>query len=149
MLDDLQITSGKFTFRVAADRLYSAEGVWARQEGKVIRIGLSDFLQQRSGDVAFAEARPAGTRLAFGEEAARIETIKVDISLGSPVAGRVLETNPVLDSGPEIINQDPYGEGWLLTVEAMDWEKDSPLLLNAQTYFEVMKQQVEAEKKSS
>jgi glycine cleavage system H protein len=147
MPDDLQLTSGKFTFHVATDRWYSEEGMWAKQEGKNIRVGLSDFLQQSSGDVAFAEPAPAGTRLAFGEEAARIETIKIDISLGTPVAGRVLETNPALETSPDIINRDPYGEGWLLIIETSDWEKDKPRLLDAKAYFKVMEQQVRAEKK--
>ena len=87
MPDFLELAIDKFIFRVATDRFYSPEGVWAKPEGSSIRIGLSDFLQQRSGDVAFAEVKPTGTELAFGDEVAVIETIKVNISLGSPVSG--------------------------------------------------------------
>ena len=145
MPDYLETTVDKFTFRVATDRLYSREGVWALAEGKRVRVGLSDFVQQRSGDVAFAEAKPVGTALALGDEVASIETIKVDIALGSPVAGSVVEVNQALSEAPEAINQDPYGAGWLAVIEATDWEAERSRLLDPQAYFTVMKADAEAE----
>ena len=143
----LETTVDKFTFRVAADRLYSREGVWALAEGNRVRIGLSDFMQQRSGDVAFAEVKPVGTALAFGDEVASIETIKVDIALGSPASGSVVEVNPALSDAPEAINQDPYGAGWLAVIEATDWESERARLLDPQAYFAVMKAEAEEEAK--
>ena len=101
MPEFLQTTVDKFIFKVAADRFYNAEGVWALPEGTLVRIGLSDFLQQRSGDVAFAEVKPAGTQLAVGDEVAVIETIKVNIALSSPVSGRIVEVNPQMELAPE------------------------------------------------
>lgn len=145
MAEMLEITVDKFTFKVAADRLYNPEGVWAKLEGNRIRLGLSDFLQQRSGDVAFAEVKPVGTPLSFGDELAVIETIKVDLSLSSPASGVVIEINPVMETAPEAINQDPYGEGWLALVEATGWDVDRLHLLDARAYFELMKRQVEQE----
>ncbi|MBF8284476.1 MAG: glycine cleavage system H protein [Anaerolineales bacterium] len=124
-----------------------SEGIWAQAEGNRVRIGLTDFLQQRSGDVAFAEIKPAGTALAAGDEVAVIETIKVNISLTSPVSGRVAEVNPAMETAPEIINKDPYGEGWLALLEASGWEADRARLLNAQAYFNLMKGQAEEEAK--
>ena len=147
MPDYLETTVDKFTFRVATDRLYSREGVWALAEGKRVRIGLTDFMQQRSGDVAFAEVKPVGTALALGDEVASIETIKVDIALGSPVAGSVVEVNQALSEAPEAINQDPYGAGWLAVIEATDWEAERSRLLDPQAYFAVMKADVEEEVK--
>ncbi len=138
----------KFTFKVAVDRSYNAEGVWALAEGNRVRIGLSDFVQQRSGDVAFAEVKPEGTAVKAGEEMAVIETIKVNLSLTSPVTGRVVEVNPALASGPEAINQDPYGTGWLAVIEPADWEADRGQLLTASAYFEKMKGQAEEETKT-
>ncbi len=89
MSEFLETTVDKFTFKVATDRLYTAEGIWAKAEGNRVRIGLSDFLQQRSGDVAFAEVKAIGTEVAFGDEIAAIETIKVNISLSAPVTGKL------------------------------------------------------------
>ena len=147
MTEFLELTVDKFTFRTATDRYYNSEGVWALAEGNRVRIGLSDFMQQRSGDVAFAEVKPEGTVLAFGDEVAVIETIKADISLPSPVTGKVAEVNPAMDITPEVINQDPYGEGWLAVIEAEDWESDRTHLLDPEGYFALVQEQAEEEMK--
>jgi glycine cleavage system H protein len=143
----LEITVDKFTFKVATDRFYNAEGVWAKEENGRVRIGLSDFVQQRSGDVAFADIRPVGNALAVGEEVAVIETIKVNITYTSPVNGKIVEVNPAMTATPEAINQDPYGAGWLAMMEVADWATDRAKLLDPQAYFKVMKDQAEEETK--
>lgn len=145
----LETTVDKFTFKVATDRFYNAEGVWALAEGNRVRIGLSDFLQQRNGDVAFAEVKPQGSVLVFGEEAAVIETIKVNISLSSPVSGDVVAVNPAMQDAPDAINQDPYGAGWLAVIEATDWEADRLRLLDAKAYFTKMQVEAQEEAKRS
>jgi glycine cleavage system H protein len=149
MPEFLETTVDKFTFKVATDCLYNTEGIWAKPEGNLIRIGLSDFLQQRSGDVAFAEVKPVGTQVAFGDEIAVIETIKVNISLTSPVTGKVVEVNPAMATAPEVINQDPYGAGWLAVVAATDWDTDKANLLGPQAYFAKMKVEAEQEVKKT
>ena len=145
MAEFLATTVDKFNFKVATDRLYNDEGVWAKLEGDLVRIGLSDFVQQHSGDVAFAEVKPVGTRIVFGEELATVETIKVNISLSSPVSGEVQEINPSMASAPEAINQDPYGAGWLALVKAANWETDRTRLLDPQGYFARMQAQAQQE----
>lgn len=147
MPEYLETTVDKFIFRVATDRYYSSEGMWAKSEGNNIRIGLTDFLQQRSGDVAFAEVKPVGSKLLVGDEVCVIETIKVDISLTSPVSGTVLEVNPFMDDSPEMINQDPFGEGWIAVIEAGDWENDKQELMDAKSYFTFMRGQAVEEAK--
>ena len=144
----LELTVDKFTFKVAIDCLYSREGLWAKVEGNQLRIGMTDFLQQRSGDVAFAEVKPPGTLLAAGDEVAVVETIKVNISLASPAAGRIVEINPALSAAPEVINQDPYGDGWMALIEVTDWEADCARLLDPQAYFALMKDEAESEIKT-
>ena len=104
MTEFLETTLDKFIFKVATDRYYSSEGLWALSDGNRIRIGLSDFLQQRSGDVAFAEVKPIGTALAVGDEVATIETIKVNVILSSPVNGKVVEMNQAMETAPEAIS---------------------------------------------
>ena len=148
MSDFLETTVDKFTFKVAVDRFYNEEGVWAKEENGRVRIGLSDFVQQRSGDVAFAEVKPVGTVLAAGEEVAVIETIKVNITYTSPVNGKVVDVNPAMNDAPEAINQDPYGAGWLTVMEVADWDAERAKLLDPQTYFNIMKGQAEEETKS-
>jgi glycine cleavage system H protein len=109
------------------------------ETGQHLRIGIADFVQQRSGDVAFAEVKPAGSRLLAGEELGVIETIKVNISLESPVSGVIRLVNPLMESAPETINLDPYGEGWLVEMESSDWEADRLHLLDDAAYFAQMK----------
>jgi glycine cleavage system H protein len=146
MTEILETTVDKFIFKVAADRQYNDEGVWAKSDGELIRIGISDFVQQRNGDVAFAEVKPEGTKIALGDEVAVIETIKVDIAFSSPLTGTIVEVNPAMEDAPEAINQDPYGQGWLALIEPSAWEDERSQLLDAQAYFERMK--IEAEKES-
>jgi glycine cleavage system H protein len=147
MTDFLETTVDKFTFKVAVDRFYNAEGVWAKEENGRVRIGLSDFVQQRSGDVAFAEVKPVETALAAGEEVAVIETIKVNITYTSPVNGKIMEVNPAMKDAPEAINQDPYGVGWLAVMEIADWGAERAKLLDPQAYFKIMQGQAEGEAK--
>ncbi|CAG0930714.1 glycine cleavage system H protein [Thermoflexales bacterium] len=147
MPEFLEVTVDKFTFKVATDRFYTREGVWALPEADRVRVGLSDFLQQRSGDIAFAEIKSIGTTLTAGDEVASIETIKVNVALSSPVSGQVVEVNPEMDTAPEAINQDPYGAGWLAVIAATDWDIDRSRLLDAAAYFEVVKREAEEEMK--
>ena len=109
----LELTVDKFTFKVATDRSYNAEGLWAKETGGKVYIGLSDFVQQRSGDVVFAEIKPKGTQLTIGDEIAVIETIKVDTYFTSPLSGEITDVNSAMEEAPEVINEDPFGEGWM------------------------------------
>ncbi len=147
MLDFLETTVDKFTFKVATDRFYSSEGVWVKEENGHVRIGLSDFVQQRSGDVAFADVKTAGTILAIGDEVASIETIKVNIAYTAPINGKIAEVNPAMIDAPEAINQDPYGNGWLAVMEVTNWDEEKTKLLDPQAYFEIMKGQAQEETK--
>jgi len=144
----LETTVDKFTFRVDPTCFYNGDGIWVRMEDNLARLGLSDYVQQRSGDIAFVDIKPEGTRLAFGDYFGSIETIKVDVSLTSPVAGKVVRVNPALQSAPEIINQDPFGDGWLCEVECSDWENSRSRLMDASAYFEKMKNAAEDEVRS-
>ncbi|MFW6184639.1 MAG: aminotransferase class V-fold PLP-dependent enzyme [Chloroflexota bacterium] len=145
MPDFLELTVDKFTFKIATDRFYSPEGMWAREEDGRVRVGLSDFFQQHNGDVAFAEITEEGTELAVGDEIAVIETIKVDISLPSPLAGEIVEVNPAMEMEPEKINFDPYGDGWLALVEPQEWKTRRESLLSPEAYYEQVKVEAEEE----
>ena len=146
--DHLALTIDKFAFVFPRDLRYSEDGLWVRQEGDVVRLGLSDFTQQRNGDIAFANLEPAGTALDVGDEVASIETVKVNVSLPSPVKGTIVEINPALQQMPELINQEPYGRGWMAVVQAAGSEHDAGMLLDAEAYLELARQQAEAELRS-
>lgn len=149
MAEFLETIIDKFLFRVASDRLYSREGVWClfeeRDGSQRVRIGLADYLQQVNGDVAFAHVKPAGTVLSAGDEVAEIETIKANVSVLSPITGTVVELNPALETSPETINQEPFGNGWLAVIEARDWPSESAKLLAPEAYLTLMRAQAEEE----
>lgn len=143
----LEVTVDKFIFRVPETLFFSDTGIWVAVEESRARLGLSDFAQQVNGDIAFANVVAAGTELAVGEEFGSIETVKVNVSLLSPVKGRIVAVNPQLQEAPEAINQDPYGRGWMVVMELRDWEKDKAGLLDASRYLERVKEQAEGELK--
>jgi len=151
MPEYLEATVDKFIFRVASDRLYSPDGVWAfwveSQGNGQVRIGLTDYLQQLNGDVAFVHVKPVGTKVAVGDEIAELETIKATVSLLSPISGTVVEVNPDLDLSPEVVNQEPYGKGWVAVLETTNWESDRAKLLDPQAYLSAMQSQAEEELK--
>ena len=141
----LETTVEKFTFRVATDRLYTVEGVWVLPDGdgKRMRVGIADYLQQHSGDVAFANIKPVGTELRLGAALAEIETIKAMVDVDAPVSGKLVEVNGALNSRPEVINQSPYEAGWLAVMEPSAWDAERPGLLGPAAYFAVMQMQVQ------
>ncbi|MBE3130367.1 MAG: hypothetical protein IMZ54_06570 [Acidobacteria bacterium] len=141
----LELAVDKFLFRFPSDVHYSEAGIWVRFEGSRARIGLSDFTQQRNGDVAFAEPKEVGTQVRLGDEVAVVETIKVNLSIPSPVGGKVVEVNNDLLTAPELVNQDPYGKGWLAVLEVEDSEAASGALKTAAGYLALAKVQAEAE----
>jgi glycine cleavage system H protein len=142
-----EVTVDKFIFRVPEMLLFSDAGIWVAVEGSRARLGLSDFVQQVNGDIAFANFELAGTELEVGDEFGSIETVKVNVSLPSPVKGRIVEVNPLLQEAPEAINQDPYSRGWMVVMEPRDWEKDKVGLLDAPHYLARVKELAQAELK--
>lgn len=141
----LELAVDKFRFRFPADLFYSESGVWVRFEGRRARVGISDFIQQRNGDVAFAEPKEPGIRVPAGDEVAIVETIKVNLSIPSPITGQVVEINHELLTSPELINQDPYGKGWLAILEVEDDAAARRGLKTASEYLAIAKAQAEAE----
>ncbi len=141
----LEATVDKFVFRVPRNRRYSEADVWAKREGERVRVGLTDFLQQKSGDVGFVTPKEVGTVLAKDEELAAVETIKVDLIIPAPLAGIVVAVNEALNAQPELVNSDPYGEGWLAELELND-PADFESLRDAESYLPQMQARAELER---
>ncbi len=147
MAEFLEHKYEKFIFRVKAGYLYSPEEFWADIQGKTATVGLTDFLQKAKGDVAFLETVEPGTEVKRGDEIGKIETIKATFSIISPVSGKISEVNPEMDASPYLINHDPYGAGWIYRIELSDPEGDKAQLMEAQEYFEAMKDKIAQEAK--
>ena len=100
-----------------AERRYTKTHEWVAVDGKQVTVGITDFAQAQLGDVVFLELPKTGRRLDARETFGVIESVKAASDLYSPVAGRITEVNEKLASKPELINSDPYGEGWILRLE--------------------------------
>ena len=115
------------------DVKYTKEHEWIRQEGDVAYVGITDYAQEQLGDIVFVDIQTVGETLAADEVFGTIEVVKTISDLFLPVAGEVLEQNEALEEQPELVNKDPYGEGWLIKIKpAADADFDS--LMDAEAY---------------
>ena len=108
---------------------YTKEHEWARDEGDGrVRVGITDFAQDALGDVVYVDIPEVGTEVQAGTPFGEVESTKSVSDVYSPVTGRVAERNAELEGRPELVNQDPYGEGWIVTIEVADGGQLAPLM---------------------
>ncbi|MEA3018490.1 MAG: glycine cleavage system protein [Actinomycetota bacterium] len=105
---------------VPDDLHYSKDHEWARLEGGRVRIGITDYAQDALGDVVFVQIPEVGARVAQGDSFSEVESTKSVSDIYAPVSGSVVEVNQELADSPQRVNEDPYGEGWLVVIEADD-----------------------------
>lgn len=142
----LEIKVDKWTFRVPVDRFYNENDCWAKPDGNVVAVGITDFLQNMVGDIIYVQLPTSGTMVGQFDEAGSFESVKSVLDLLSPVSGVVKEINEALGQKPELVNQDPYGRGWFVRIEVEDFEADKENLLRPEAYFAVMKRKIETER---
>lgn len=143
------VTHDKFEFPVpAADYFFNENDSWARVLDGVARVGISDFMQQKLTDIIFFEPAKIGTPVEQFGELGNVESAKGVFDIISPVSGTVIAANPQVVQDPALINEDPYGKGWLVEVRLADWMQDREMLLDGKGYSEVVKRKaVEDERK--
>ena len=112
---------------------YTNEHEWIRLEGDVAYVGITDYAQEQLGDIVFVDIPTEGETLEAGEVFGTIEVVKTISDLFLPVAGEVVEQNPSLEENPELVNKDPYGEGWLIKMKPAN-AADLDNLLDAEGY---------------
>ena len=119
---------------IPADLRYASTHEWVRPEGGgVFTIGISDHAQQLLGDMVFVELPNVGAQVGTGDDIAVAESVKAASDVYAPISGEVLEVNADLEDAPELVNSDPYGEGWLFKIRAKD-PKEVEGLLDAVAY---------------
>jgi glycine cleavage system H protein len=112
---------------------YTPEHEWLRVEGETAYVGITDFAQSELGEIVFVDIASVGDTLKAGETFGSIEAVKTVSDLFMPVSGSVNETNDKLNDHPELVNDDPYGEGWIIKITLND-STEITNLLNAQQY---------------
>ncbi|RGV53530.1 glycine cleavage system protein GcvH [Bacteroides intestinalis] len=112
---------------------YTKEHEWIRLEGDVAYVGITDYAQEQLGDIVFVDIQAEGETLAADEVFGTIEVVKTISDLFLPVGGEILEQNEALADQPELVNKDPYGEGWLIKMKP-DADADFDSLLDADAY---------------
>ncbi len=120
--------------KVEAGLFYTSEHEWAKPEGDVIIIGISDYAQAALHEIVYVEAPKKDAELKQGQVAGAVESVKAVSDFYSPVNGTVVEVNESLSNNPEKINTDPYGEGWIAKVKPSNWAADAAKLMDAEKY---------------
>ncbi len=119
--------------KIPADLRYTSDHEWIKLTGKIASIGITEFAQGELGDIVFVEIETVGSHLDKGSTFGTIEAVKTVSDLFMPVSGKVLEMNARINDAPDLINKEPYGEGWLIRVEVDD-PAQLDQLLDAQAY---------------
>lgn len=135
------------SYEIPDDLFYTKEHEWARREGDHVVVGISAYAQESLGDIVFVELPKIGEELAQNDTFGVVESVKAVSDLFSPITGKVAETNETVTETPELINQDPYGDGWLIKLSMSD---DSELhnLMNAVEYEEYLGKETKEEAES-
>jgi len=98
------------------DLKYTKEHEWARREGEVVRVGITHYAQDSLGDIVYVDLPGPGTQVSAGQAFGEVESTKSVSDIYSPVTGEITERNAKLEESPEVVNQDPYGEGWMVVI---------------------------------
>ncbi|MDX6232503.1 MAG: glycine cleavage system protein [Nocardioidaceae bacterium] len=118
---------------IPEDLYYSEEHEWVRLDEDIATIGITDFAQDQLGDIVYVELPAVGDRVEAGAVIGELESTKSVSDIFSPLSGEIVSRNDALEGGPEVINSDPYGEGWLIKVRTVD-EDPTAALLEAEAY---------------
>jgi|SRR6056297_2976770 len=116
---------------------YTKDHEWIKVDGDTVTVGITDYAQGELGDIVFVEIETEGENLEKEEVFGTVEAVKTVSDIFMPVSGEVVEVNPKLEDSPEIVNKDPYGEGWLIKVKLSD-KSEIDDLLDASKYKEII-----------
>ena len=117
-------------FEVPENLYYHKEYLWAKVEGDKVKVGMIDFAQKQLNDIVYVELPSAGDEITQNEPFGTLESVKAVSDLIAPISGTIESVNEELESKPELLNEDPYGEGWLLIVAPTNLDPDLKNILN-------------------
>ena len=106
--------------KIPADLSYTKEHEWIRQENGVVRVGITDYAQEELHEIVMVELPAVGTTIKANEVFGTVDSVKATSELFSPISGEVVEMNEKLEEAPELVNNDPYGDGWMIAIKPAD-----------------------------
>jgi len=118
---------------IPQDLRYTKEHEWARLENGNVRVGITDYAQEELHEIVMVELPSVGDKVKAGERFGTVDSVKATSDLFAPIAGEVVEVNEALEEAPELVNNDPYGEGWMILVKPSD-PKELDNLMTAEDY---------------
>jgi glycine cleavage system H protein len=121
-------------YHIPDDLLYTKEHEWAKEEGPVVRVGITDYAAKTLNDVVYVTPPKADSRVEQLKPMGTVESIKAVSEIYSPLSGVVARVNSQLDSHPELVNKSPYGDGWLIEVKPSNFPAERKSLMNATAY---------------
>ena len=140
----LELQFDKFRLRVPKDCWYAGYDTWVRVEGDEALVGVTDFFQTKLGDIV-GLAAVENASLEQDDVLATLESVKAAVDITVPASGKIITFNKALDDRPELVNQDPHGDGWIARLRLTDWQADQAMLLSPERYFKLMQDKVAKE----
>jgi len=126
-------------FEIPEGLYFSKEHEWVKVEGKEAVVGITDYAQKQLHDIVYVEVPKVGTNIKQFQTMGTVESVKSTSEIFTPVTGKVVKVNKELAESPELLNQDPYGKGWLARITVKDFDADLKKLLTAQQYADYIK----------
>jgi glycine cleavage system H protein len=125
---------------VPDDLVYSEEHEWVRVEDGIAVVGISDHAQNSLHEITFVEISEEGTIVDAGDEVGLVESMKASSDIFSPLSGEIVEVNGDLEDAPEIVNEDPYGKGWMFKIKPSNLDEELKKLMDAKAYTEFIEE---------
>lgn len=126
--------------KVPDDLVYSEEHEWVRVEDNIAVVGITDHAQNSLHEITFVEITEEGTAVDAGDEIGLVESMKASSDIFSPLSGEIVEVNRDLEDAPEIVNEDPYGKGWMFKIKPSNLDTELKKLMDAKAYTEFIEE---------
>lgn len=126
-------------YEIPDELYYSKEHEWVRLEGNEALVGITDYAQKQLHEIVYAEVQKEDSEARQSQTIGTVESVKSVSDIFSPVTGKITRVNTELADSPELLNQDPYGKGWLIRIKPTDFEKDRRKLITAEQYADYIK----------
>ncbi|MFX0044906.1 MAG: glycine cleavage system protein GcvH [Candidatus Hermodarchaeota archaeon] len=121
---------------VPEDLMYNKEHEWVKVEGNLVIVGITDYAQNALHEITFVELPEVGSTVEASTECGLVESMKASSDIFAPVSGEIAEVNTQLEDAPELVNEDPYGKGWMMKIKPSNLDEEKKALMDSKTYAE-------------